>query len=236
MTAANFNSVGILSQSAHCPNKGLTTMSQKNTSHSVSNTLDTTSTAQNPGGMDSLGDNCSSMDKFLQSIERRAFHMANMATGSRDDALDIIQDAMYKLVEKYRGKPAEQWRPLFYRILNSKITDHYRRNALKNRFISLASWGMNIDSKGPDLVDGAVGRISENPDQLLVREWRIEQLSTAVKKLPRRQREAFMLRCWDGMSTTLTAETMGCTEGSVKTHYSRALHKLRESLEAYWHE
>jgi len=172
-----------------------------------------------------------SMDNFLKDIEQRAFHMAQMATGSRDDALDIVQDAMYKLVEKYSAKPAGQWRPLFYRILNSKITDYYRRNAVKNRIISLASWGMKADDNGADLVDCAEGRNSETPDQLYVRELQITQLTAAVKQLPHRQREAFMLRCWEGMSTEVTAETMGCTQGSVKTHYSRAMHSLRNSLE-----
>ena len=177
-----------------------------------------------------------SMDNFLADIERRAFHMAKMATGSRDDALDIVQDAMYKLVEKYSTKPSAEWRPLFYRILNSKITDYYRRNAVKNRIISLASWGMKADDNGADLVDRAEGRNSETPDQLFVRELQIAQLTSAVKQLPRRQREAFMLRCWEGMSTAVTAETMGCTEGSVKTHYSRALHSLRNSLEDFCYD
>jgi RNA polymerase sigma-70 factor (ECF subfamily) len=177
-----------------------------------------------------------SMDNFLLVIERRAFHMAKMATGSREDALDIVQDTMYKLVEKYSTKPADQWRPLFYRILNSKITDHYRRKAVKNRLISLASWGMKAEDNGADLIDRAEGRNSETPDQMLTREMRIKQLTSAVEGLPARQREAFMLRCWDGMSTAITAKTMGCSEGSVKTHYSRAMHSLRNTLEDYWHE
>ena len=176
------------------------------------------------------------MEQFLKDIERRAFHMARLATGSRDDALDIVQDAMYKLVEKYSAKSADEWRPLFYRILNSKITDYYRRNGVKNRLISLASWGMKPDELGGDLIDRAEGRNSETPDQMLVRELQIKQLTAAVKKLPTRQREAFMLRCWDGMSTATTAKTMGCTEGSVKTHYSRAMHSLRNSLEDYCYD
>ena len=176
------------------------------------------------------------MESFLTGIERRAFHMAKMATGSRDDALDIVQDAMTKLVEKYAAKPADQWRPLFYRILNSKITDYYRRRAVKNRLVSLASWGMKPDSQGEDLVDRAEGRHSERPDRMHNRQLQIEQLSQAVAKLPGRQREAFMLRCWEGMSTALSAETMGCTQGSVKTHYSRALHSLRNALVDYWYE
>lgn len=180
--------------------------------------------------------NIDSMERFLEEIERRAFHMAKMATGSRDDALDIVQDAMYKLVEKYAAKPADQWRPLFYRILNSKITDYYRRRAVKNKLISLASWGMKADNQGEDLVDRAQGRYSETPQSMLSRQTQIEQLTAAVAQLPGRQREAFMLRCWEGMSTTLSAEAMGCTEGSVKTHYSRALHSLRNALEDYWYE
>lgn len=204
-------------------------MSQKSTPSPAIDASDST------GNMKSMGDT-KTMDQFLETIERRAFHMAQMATGSRDDALDIVQDTMYKLVEKYSEKHLAEWRPLFYRILNSKITDYYRRNAVRNRLISLASWGMKADTTGADLIDRAVGQNSDTPDQLFVREQQIKELSAAVKQLPRRQREAFMLRCWDGMSTAITAETMGCTEGSVKTHYSRALHRLRDSLEAYWHE
>jgi len=174
-----------------------------------------------------------SIDLFLRSIERRAFHMAKMATGSRDDALDIVQDAMFKLVEKYSANHNSEWRPLFYRILNSKITDYYRRNAVKNRLISLASFGMKASDDGADLIDRAVGRKTEEPEYGATRELQIKILSRAIAKLPARQREAFMLRCWDGMSTTMAANTMGCSEGSVKTHYSRAMHSLRDSLEDY---
>jgi RNA polymerase sigma-70 factor (ECF subfamily) len=177
-----------------------------------------------------------SMDEFLQSIERRAFHMARMATGSRDDALDIVQDAMFKLVQKYANKSADEWRPLFYRILNRKITDHYRRNAVKNRLFSLASFGMKASDEGADLIDRAEGRESDAPDRTVARALQMEILSKAVAQLPGRQRQAFMLRCWDGMSTAITAETMGCSQGSVKTHYSRAIHSLRASLEDYHNE
>ncbi|ETN92342.1 putative RNA polymerase sigma factor FecI [Gammaproteobacteria bacterium MOLA455] len=177
-----------------------------------------------------------SMDEFLQSVERRAFHMARMATGSRDDALDIVQDAMFKLVEKYSAKSVDQWRPLFYRILNRKITDHYRRNAVKKKLFSLASLGLKVGDKGADLIDRAEGRNSDAPDQRVARALQMEVLSNAIARLPGRQRQAFTLRCWDGMSTAITAETMGCSQGSVKTHYSRAIHSLRASLKEYGHE
>ena len=177
-----------------------------------------------------------SMEEFLQDIERRAFHMAKMATGSREDALDIVQDTMFKLVEKYSDKNSNEWRPLFYRILNSKITDYYRRNAVKNRLISLASFGMRAGDNGADLIDRAEGHRSDTPDQMLARQVQMTILSKAVAQLPGRQRQAFMLRCWDGMSTALTSQAMGCSEGSVKTHYSRAMHSLRVSLEDYRYE
>jgi RNA polymerase sigma-70 factor (ECF subfamily) len=177
-----------------------------------------------------------SMEEFLQDIERRAFHMAKMATGSREDALDIVQDTMFKLVEKYSDKNSSEWRPLFYRILNSKITDYYRRNAVKNRLISLASFGMRAGDKGADLIDRAEGHRSDTPDQMLARQMQMTILSKALAQLPGRQRQAFMLRCWDGMSTALTSQAMGCSEGSVKTHYSRAMHSLRASLEDYRYE
>ena len=177
-----------------------------------------------------------SMEEFLQDIERRAFHMAKMATGSREDALDIVQDTMFKLVEKYSDKNSSEWRPLFYRILNSKITDYYRRNAVKNRLISLASFGMRAGDHGADLIDRAEGHRSDTPDQMLARQMQMTILSKALAQLPGRQRQAFMLRCWDGMSTALTSQAMGCSEGSVKTHYSRAMHSLRASLEDYRYE
>lgn len=192
--------------------------------------------AQPPEKDDSQESMVTTIEQFLQSMERRAFHMAKMATGSRDDALDIVQDAMFKLVEKYSANHASEWRPLFYRILNSKITDYYRRNAVKNRLISLASFGMKAGDNGADLIDRATGRSTEGPEYGVARELQMKILSRAVAQLPGRQREAFMLRCWDGMSTTLTAETMGCSEGSVKTHYSRAMHSLRASLEDYRYE
>lgn len=214
---------------AYSPAAGRANISEENSPHP------TTDVQDSMGPINCISSEIS-MDNFLKDIERRAFHMARTATGSPDDALDIVQDAMFKLVEKYSAKPAAEWRPLFYRILNSKITDYYRRNAVKKRIISLASWGIKPDENGADLIDRAEGRNSEAPDQVFVRELQIKQLSAAVKQLPHRQREAFMLRCWEGMSTAVTAETMGCSEGSVKTHYSRAMHSLRNSLEDYCYD
>jgi len=175
-----------------------------------------------------------SIEDFLKTIERRAFHMARMATGNADTAMDIVQDSMFKLVEKYAHKTPQEWKPLFYRILNSKTTDYYRRKAVREKVFPWSKYVVNTDSdQATDIVDLTAGRLSETPDGMMMRSQRIDKLTGAVNALPRRQREAFMLRCWEGMSTIDTAETMKCSEGSVKTHYSRAMHSLRDMLEDY---
>ncbi len=176
----------------------------------------------------------SSIEEFLKTIERRAFHMARMATGNADSAMDIVQDSMFKLVEKYAHKTPQEWKPLFYRILNSKTIDYYRRKAVRDKVFPWSKYVVNTDSdQATDIVDLTAGRLSETPDEMMMRSQRIDKLTGAVNALPRRQREAFMLRCWEGMSTIDTAMTMKCSEGSVKTHYSRAMHSLRDMLEDY---
>ena len=173
------------------------------------------------------------MDAFLKTVERRAFHMAKIATGDPDTALDIVQDSMYKLVEKYSDKSSIEWRPLFYRILNGKIIDQYRHKAVRDR---LFPWRKTVNSdQGQSLsaIETARGRQSDQPDEMIMRAQRIKQLTKGVSALSSRQREAFMLRCWEGMSTNETAAAMRCSEGSVKTHYSRAMHALRDVLEDY---
>ena len=191
-----------------------------------------TSIGRAPAGGDGLDENLS-MDAFLKTVERRAFHMAKIATGDPDTALDIVQDSMYKLVEKYSDKSSIEWRPLFYRILNGKIIDQYRHKAVRDR---LFPWRKTVNSdQGQSLsaIETARGRQSDQPDEMIMRAQRIKQLTKGVSALSSRQREAFMLRCWEGMSTNETAAAMRCSEGSVKTHYSRAMHALRDVLEDY---
>ena len=175
-------------------------------------------------------DEALSMEAFLKAVERRAFHMAKMATGNPDTALDIVQDSMYKLAEKYSHKTSQEWRPLFYRILNRKIIDQYRHKAVRDRIFPWRKTLNSDEGEWLDLVDIARGPQSEQPDEMIMRAQRIKQLTRAVNTLSSRQREAFMLRCWEGMSTIETASTMRCSEGSVKTHYSRAMHALRDLL------
>jgi RNA polymerase sigma-70 factor (ECF subfamily) len=158
--------------------------------------------------------------------------MSKLAIGNADASMDIVQDTMLKLVQKYSHKPSEQWRPLFFRILNNKITDYYRRQAVRKKIFLM-------DLKSPDEEDNdryslvAAARHSDNPDFKLQSDRRLEKLIEAVSGLSIRQRQVFILRCWEGMSTADTASAMRCAQGSVKTHYSRALHNLRDILEEY---
>lgn len=171
------------------------------------------------------------MEDFLKSIERRALQMTKLATGDGELAMDLVQDAMLKLVEKYSSKPAHQWRPLFYRILNNKITDFYRRKAVKDKlFTSQVSEDSDSEMTG---VIAAMARSADNPDNRAQSEQRVARLIASLYQLPPRQKQTFMLRCWEGLSTEQTASAMNCSQSSVKTHYSRALQALRDQLEDY---
>lgn len=174
-----------------------------------------------------------SMEEFLKHIEGRAFHMARLGTSNRDAAMDIVQDSMYKLVEKYSAKPLGEWKPLFYRILNSKLTDFYRRKAVRDKVFIWSKSQLDEDQQISEIAERTPGRPSETPDEMMMRSQRIARLNQSVQRLPHRQRQAFMLRCWEGLSTIETADAMSCSEGSVKTHYSRAMHTLRDMLEDY---
>lgn len=174
------------------------------------------------------------MDRFLASIERRALAIALSLLRDREDALDAVQDAMLRLVRSYGHKPETEWPPLFYRILNNRIHDDFRRAKLRGR---LFGWfgTMALDDGGhpEDPWEQIPDPAPDTPPERLERERRLHALQGAVRALPRRQREAFILRCWEGLSTEETAGAMGCTQGSVKTHYFRALHALREKLEGF---
>ncbi|MBP9034732.1 MAG: RNA polymerase sigma factor [Pseudomonadales bacterium] len=165
---------------------------------------------------------------FLRSIERRGFLMARMALGNDDDALDAMQDTMMRLVQRYANRPAAEWRPLFYRILRNRITDTRRRRTIRSR---LFGWlEQREDEEEQDPLERIADPAALDPGRIVAGNETAEALMAAVARLPDRQQQAFMLRCWEGLSTAETASAMGCTEGSVKTHYSRAVHALRERL------
>lgn len=169
-----------------------------------------------------------SLERFLESVERRAYRMAMVATADRDEALDIVQDVMLKLVRGYGDRAPGEWPPLFHTILQSTIKDWYRRRQVRNRF-RVFSGGKDDD---PPLEERAAAP-TPGPGGETVNCQALSELDAALNQLPLRQQQVFLLRAWEGMSVAEAAHAMGCSEGSVKTHYSRAIHTLREKLEGH---
>lgn len=169
------------------------------------------------------------LDAFLRSVGRRAQVMAEIATRDREAALDIVQDSMLGLAQKYGHKPPEEWGPLFQTILQSRIMDHHRKRTRRGRWMTWLAPPADDPEADPwaDIPEVA----SSDPALLLERARDMETVSAALADLPLRQQQAFMLRIWEGLDTAATAAAMDCSEGSVKTHLSRALHSLRARLE-----
>ncbi len=185
-----------------------------------------------PGGM--VLEQTRELDKFLAEIERRAFRMAQVALRDPDDALDVVQDAMLKLARNYGTKPSAEWRPLFYRILENGIRDLQRRRSVRKRFMTwLPGPKEDPDNEAQDPLDSVADSSPAVPD-LLMQDQAMRKLESSLRELPARQREAFMLRNFEGLDVAETATAMGCSQGSVKTHYSRAVHTLREQLGEVW--
>jgi len=176
-----------------------------------------------------------SLDSFLQSVERRAFKLAVLATRNEADAFDLVQDSMLKLVNSYSENESAEWPLLFQRILQNCIRDWHRANVRKNRLY----WLKGDSSAGCDMERGAGehwestikdGR-AETPHGLLACEQDIERIQNAIEALPYRQQQSFLLRSWEGYSVEDTASAMQCSKSSVKTHHARALKALRRALE-----
>ena len=172
------------------------------------------------------------LNQFLAEIERRALRIAEIGVRDRDEALDLVQDAMIKLVRNYSDRAREEWTPLFYRILQNGVRDWHRRQAVRNRVMV---WFRRKPSEDNDYdaIAAAPDPAGRAPDEELQNSEAMDSLETAVHQLPARQREAFMLRTFEGLDVAGTAVAMGCSQGSVKTHYSRAVHTLRERLEEH---
>jgi RNA polymerase sigma-70 factor (ECF subfamily) len=174
------------------------------------------------------------LNTFLSEIERRAFRMAQIALRDPDDALDVVQDAMLKLARHYGTKPSAEWRPWFYRILQNGIRDLQRRGAVRKKFmVWLPGAKEDPEGEAQDPIDSVAAGGPDVPE-LLMQDQAMRKLETSLRALPARQREAFMLRNFEGLDVAATARAMGCSEGSVKTHYSRAVHTLREQLGEVW--
>ena len=178
------------------------------------------------------------IEAFLRDVETRAFRIAYVNVRDRDEALDIVQDSMIRLVRRYASRPKEEWRPLFYRILQNRIRDVQRRRIVRSRVLSFFG-GVGGDEEYDPIVE-APGPSSENPLDQVQASDAMQALEQALLMLPGRQREAFTMRNFEGLDVAQTAAAMRCTQGSVKTHYSRAVHRLRELLkehgEEHWNE
>jgi len=168
------------------------------------------------------------LERFLVGVEKRAYRIAKLSLRDHDEALDAVQDAMISLARNYAGHPEEQWRPLFYRILRNRITDYQRRRRVRQGVI--AWWPGSVAEDGlPDPVEAAPDPAGA-PDEQLEGEQLLERIEQALAELSGRQREAFMLRNFEGLDVAQTAIAMGCSEGSVKTHYFRAVQALQQLI------
>ena len=187
-----------------------------------------------PAPEDAVLDHTRELDKFLSEVERRAFRIAQVSLRDEDDALDVVQDSMLKLARNYSAKPSAEWRPLFYRILEHGIRDLQRRRSVRKRIMTwLPGPKDDPDHEAQDPMDSVADSATPIPEALM-QDQALGQLEESLRALPTRQREAFMLRNFEGMDVAETATAMGCSEGSVKTHYSRAVHSLREKLGEAW--
>jgi RNA polymerase sigma-70 factor (ECF subfamily) len=174
------------------------------------------------------------LSDFLAQVERRAFRQIAYAVRDDQVALDIVQDAMMKLVEKYSNRPPEEFPMLFQRILQNTTRDFWRRQKIRNVWTSLLSsfsvTGEDGDETDPLEIITSDSYNGEQPQAQLEQRQTMALIEEALQKLPARQREAFLMRYWEDMDVAETAAAMGCSQGSVKTHCSRAVHTLAKLL------
>ena len=180
----------------------------------------------------------SPIDKFLAESEYKAFKIALYALRDEQTALDVVQDAMFKLVQKYSNKPEAEWPALFFTILNNRITDVRRWRKLHEVAGKTISIFRSRDGGEEDLLESGLGADTNPPqDQpetaVLAKQLRNE-IDKALEYLSDRQRQVFILREWQGMSVRDTASVLGCSEGSVKQHHFRAMKSLRAKLAGVW--
>ena len=189
-----------------------------------------------PKGIASLATD-KELSDFLKSVEKRAWKRAVYAVRDDDAALDIVQDSMIRLSEKYLDRPAAELPLLFQRILSNATMDWFRRQKVRNAVVRNFS---DFDVAGGDgdfdILETleALGSSleSESAADAVSRGQMLQMIDTEVAHLPARQREAFLLRYWEELDVAETAASMGCSEGSVKTHCSRAVHALAKALKA----
>ncbi|MGB5082518.1 MAG: RNA polymerase sigma factor [Burkholderiales bacterium] len=175
------------------------------------------------------------LSEFLAGVERRAYKQALFALRNAENALDIVQDSMLKLAEKYASKPAAELPMLFQRILQNTIRDFYRRQRVRSLWVTLFS-ALSPGRDDPDADPLETLEIEDasksGPAEHLQQSQLLELIEKELQCLPARQRQAFLLRYWEELDVAETAAVMGCSQGSVKTHCSRATHVLAEALRA----
>jgi RNA polymerase sigma-70 factor, ECF subfamily len=177
------------------------------------------------------------LSDFLKSVEKRAFKRTAYAVRGDDAALDIVQDAMIRLAEKYADRPVAELPLIFQRILSNATMDWFRRQKVRNAVMTNLSDFDGADEQGDfdlletlEAVEGTLG--TESASDAVSRGQILALIDGQVAELPARQREAFLLRYWEEFDVAETAALMGCSEGSVKTHCSRAVHALAKALRA----
>jgi RNA polymerase sigma-70 factor (ECF subfamily) len=172
----------------------------------------------------------------LASVERRAFKQAVFAVKDDDSALDVVQDSMLRLSEKYADRPPQELPMLFQKILQNAIRDWFRRSKVRSTWTTLFSSFSSKDEDEFDILETLAAEQASNvpvsPDDRLQQSQVVGAIEEAVERLPARQREAFLLRYWEDFDVAETASVMGCSEGSVKTHCSRAVSALSALLRA----
>jgi RNA polymerase sigma-70 factor, ECF subfamily len=177
------------------------------------------------------------LSDFLKSVEKRAFKRAVYAVRDEEAALDIVQDAMIRLAEKYADRPAAELALVFQRILSNATMDWFRRQKVRGSVVrNFSDFESSVDDGDFDILetlevlDSSAG--AESAADAVSRAQVLLVIESHVEQLPARQREAFLLRYWEELDVAETAAVMGCSEGSVKTHCSRAVHALAKALKA----
>jgi RNA polymerase sigma-70 factor (ECF subfamily) len=193
------------------------------------------SLANNTAPAEGLLASRSELSAFLKGVERRAFKQAVFAVREQEAALDIVQDAMLRLAEKYGDRPSVELPLLFHRIMQNAIRDWFRRQKVRSLWttaLSSLTSGRDDEDQDPlETLEAADGsNLEEAPSEQLERSQVLEIIEQEISRLPERQREAFLMRYWEELDVAETARRMRCSEGSVKTHCSRAAHTLAAAL------
>lgn len=171
------------------------------------------------------------MDGFLASVEKRAYVIALAACHDQQIALDIVQDSMLSMVKSYSHKPTDQWPPLFFKVLNNRITDQHRKRGF-SRLVQWFGHSTTEDESAVEPVD-QIASTDVSPDGITDSMELGGAIELALDKLSLKQKQALILRLWQGLSVKETAIAMEISEGSVKTHLSRAVHEMREHLQEF---